>query len=164
MDMGSGSNSTTVVKKCPMIMVFHGGHCERILWTTWVASTVSEFAWSCVAWFAICFLYEALKFLREYLIIKTARREQERMAAEHSGDSSTPLAEINNKTYFERILSSTHILQTALNGIQVIVSYLIMLVFMNFNYWLCLSCILGLSIGYFCFGWLRLGSNNNCCN
>jgi copper transporter 1 len=39
--------------------------------------------------------------------------------------------------------------------IQVFISYCLMLVFMTYNVWLCLSVILGAGIGYFLFGWRK---------
>ncbi|XP_037950612.1 high affinity copper uptake protein 1-like [Teleopsis dalmanni] len=145
-------------------MFFHGGHCERILWTSWVAYTVTEFTFSCLAWFAICFIYEALKFYREYLLIKAAKAASQPMSSEHNSGSCTPLAEIRRKNYWQIITDPAHLLQTVLNFFQVIISYLIMLVFMNYNYWLCLSVFLGLTCGYFFFGWIKKGVEKDCCH
>ncbi|XP_053946516.1 high affinity copper uptake protein 1 isoform X2 [Anastrepha ludens] len=168
-------NATSAVKaSCPMIMVFHGGHCERILWRSWVASTVVEFGFSCVAWFFIAFMYEAIKFARQQLYKRSAQKASERMALEVEAKraahppgcthASSPLPEIRGKTYREHLFSKDHIIQTLLNVVQIIISYLLMLVFMNFNYWLCLSMILGLGFGYFCFGWVRQsGIGTECC-
>lgn len=152
---------------------FHGGHCERILWRSWVAYTVTEFAFSCIAFFVMSFLYELLKFLRVQLARRDARREAEQLAAEQrrknlndcgAGCSETPLAEIRDKTYWERIFNMPHVIQSLLNFVQIIISYLLMLVFMNFNYWLCLSVILGLAFGYFFFGWVKKDpQDSDCC-
>ncbi|XP_039948095.1 high affinity copper uptake protein 1 isoform X2 [Bactrocera neohumeralis] len=176
MDMGHthGNDSTTTTASCPMIMVFHGGHCERILWRGWVASTVTEFGLSCVAWFFIAFLYEALKFGRQQLHKYAAQKAAESMALEVEArraahppgctHAPTPLPEIRVKTNRDHLFSIHHIIQSLLNVVQIIISYLLMLVFMNFNYWLCLSMILGLGFGYFCFGWIRQqGIGTECC-
>lgn len=40
--------------------------------------------------------------------------------------------------------------------LQITVSYLLMLVFMTYNTWLCLSVVLGAGLGYFIFGLKRL--------
>ncbi|XP_017481185.1 PREDICTED: high affinity copper uptake protein 1 isoform X2 [Rhagoletis zephyria] len=175
MDMGHthGNDTSADVASCPMIMVFHGGHCERILWRNWVASTVVEFAFSCVAWFFIAFIYEALKCTRQQLHKRSVQKAAERMAEEEAKRAThpagcphapAPLPEIRSKTYRDRLFSIDHIIQTLLNVIQVIISYLLMLVFMNFNYWLSLSVILGLGFGYFCFGWIReQNTSTECC-
>ncbi|XP_067619207.1 high affinity copper uptake protein 1 isoform X5 [Eurosta solidaginis] len=158
---------------------FHGGHCERIIWRSWVARTVLEFVLSCLAWFCIAFSYEALKFLRQHLhkrsVLKTTERitleiEVRRNGAHPPGctnASPLPLPEIEVKSHVTRIFASDHITQSLLNVVQVAISYLLMLVFMTYNYWLCLSVVLGLGLGYFCFGWIAQNHNtiagNDCC-
>ena len=51
------------------------------------------------------------------------------------------------------MLSMEHAWQTILHGIQVLVSYMLMLVFMTYNTWLCAAVVLGSATGYFLFGW-----------
>lgn len=51
------------------------------------------------------------------------------------------------------MLSAAHAWQTALHGVQVLVSYMLMLVFMTYNTWLCAAVVLGSAVGYFLFGW-----------
>lgn len=53
------------------------------------------------------------------------------------------------------MLSWMNLLQTVLHAIQVTVSFLLMLVFMTYNYWLCLAVVAGASTGYFLFGWKK---------
>ncbi|XP_075148351.1 copper transporter 1B [Haematobia irritans] len=165
-DHGSGSGEEGKVS-CPMIMTFHAGHCERILWDGWVASTVAEFVLSALAIFLVAFIYEAIKFMREYFLRQTVRKEAERVALElqaksvsatsHSchAPSTSTMMPIREKTYMERILSPAHLIQTFCNLFQIVISYLLMLVFMTFNYWLCLAVVLGLGLGYFVFGWIK---------
>ncbi|KAM7360103.1 copper transporter 1B [Cochliomyia hominivorax] len=174
--MGGGGGDGT--KMCPMIMSFHAGHCERILWNGWVASTVTEFVFSCLAWFLIAFLYEALKFLREYFLRQTAKKEAERVAAElqnktaacstngqPSCHNASNMPEIRQKTYMEKIFAKPHLIQCLFNLLQIIISYLLMLIFMIFNYWLCLAVILGLGVGYFFFGWIKQDVyDSECCH
>ncbi|XP_013116467.2 high affinity copper uptake protein 1 [Stomoxys calcitrans] len=162
-DHGSGGGGDGKVS-CPMIMVFHAGHCERILWDGWVASTVVEFVFSALAIFLVAFIYEALKFVREYFLRQTVRKEAERVALELQAKRSSPpchapsttaMMPIQEKTYMQRIFSEAHLIQTFCNLLQIVISYLLMLVFMTFNYWLCLAVVLGLGIGYFVFGWIK---------
>ena len=47
--------------------------------------------------------------------------------------------------------SGHHILQAVLHTIQAVYSYMLMLVFMTFNLWLCLSVALGFGLGYLFF-------------
>ncbi|KAH8355960.1 hypothetical protein KR200_004160 [Drosophila serrata] len=174
-DHGTGTeDSDSTAKSCPMIMVFHAGHCERILWRGWVASTVWEFVLSAIAIFLVAFLYEALKFLRQQLARREARKLAERLAEEQRRKnenptaggccSETPLAEIREQTYWQRLLASSHIFQSLLNLLQIVISYLLMLIFMTFNYWLCLAVVLGLGFGYFFFGWNKKNPDDSeCC-
>ncbi|TMW48022.1 hypothetical protein DOY81_006910 [Sarcophaga bullata] len=174
---GMGGGSMEGGKSCPMIMTFHAGHCERILWNGWVASTVTEFVLSALAIFLVSFLYEALKFVREYFLRQTIKRESERTAAalqnknaEASSSNGQPachgaLPEIPQKKFIEKIFAKPHIIQCLFNFVQIILSYLLMLIFMTFNYWLCLAVILGLSIGYFFFGWIKQDVyDSECCH
>ncbi|XP_037821693.1 high affinity copper uptake protein 1 [Lucilia sericata] len=169
-DMGGG-------KMCPMIMTFHAGHCERILWNGWVASTVTEFVFSALAIFLVSFLYEGLKFVREYFLRQTVKKEAERVAAElqqKNGGAGTSngqpachgnMPEIRQKSYKEKIFAKPHLIQTLINLVQIILSYLLMLIFMTFNYWLCLAVVLGLGLGYFFFGWIKQDVyESECCH
>ena len=49
-------------------------------------------------------------------------------------------------------LSARHILQTFLHMVQVTLGYILMLAFMTFNVWICISIVLGAGLGYFIFG------------
>jgi len=54
-----------------------------------------------------------------------------------------------------RMMSLAHLVQTLLHVIQVTVSYMLMLVFMTYNVWLCLAVVAGAGLGYFLFAWRR---------
>lgn len=59
-----------------------------------------------------------------------------------------------------------HILQTILHVVQLFISYILMLVFMTYNVYLCLSIALGAGLGYFLFfreRFVFLG-NQECCH
>lgn len=58
------------------------------------------------------------------------------------------------------LCSGAHAVQTALHALQSTLSYLLMLVFMTYNVWLCLAVVLGLTLGYFLFGWRRSALND----
>jgi copper transporter 1 len=63
------------------------------------------------------------------------------------------------KTWVKRIetniWSKFHLVQTLLHCVQMILAYLVMLIFMTYNSWLCAAVIAGLTAGYFCFGWRK---------
>ncbi|CAF1046720.1 unnamed protein product [Brachionus calyciflorus] len=126
-----------------MVMTFHGGYDEVILFDFWkTTDSLSIFIVSCIILFVMAALYEGLKLLRENL----ARAE---MAKRRSQNSS-------NKPISARLLSKAHIVQSLLHMLQITVSYLLMLVFMTYNSWLCLSVVLGAGLGYFLFGLKRI--------
>lgn len=68
--------------------------------------------------------------------------------------------------------SRDHLVQTLLHLVQVTLSYLLMLVFMTYNTWLCAATVVGLALGYFLFGWRRRaallqqqeGARADCCH
>ncbi|XP_035894624.1 high affinity copper uptake protein 1 isoform X2 [Anopheles stephensi] len=53
------------------------------------------------------------------------------------------------------MLSLMHLYQTLLHILQVTTSFLLMLIFMTYNTWLCLAVVLGAGLGYFLFGWKK---------
>lgn len=55
----------------------------------------------------------------------------------------------------QRMLSPAHFLQTVLHIIQVVVSYVLMLVFMTYNAYLCIAVAAGAGMGYFLFSWQK---------
>lgn len=53
------------------------------------------------------------------------------------------------------MLNRVHYIQTVLHLIQITVSYALMLIVMTYNVYLVLAVILGATVGYFVFGWVR---------
>lgn len=53
------------------------------------------------------------------------------------------------------MLSAMHLYQTFLHILQVSLSFLLMLIFMTYNTWLCVAVVLGAALGYFLFGWKK---------
>lgn len=66
----------------------------------------------------------------------------------------------------EQMLNSVHYGQTFLHGVQVFISYILMLVVMLCNMWLIIAICLGAALGYFIFGWMKkvpCQDSNECC-
>jgi len=64
-----------------------------------------------------------------------------------------------------KLFNKAHFIQTLLHIIQIGISYLLMLIFMTYNVWLCLSVIAGAGLGYFLFGWMKtrlVDTNDHC--
>ncbi len=80
--------------------------------------------------------------------------------------SFTPLSIMLLFFRFTGYCSSQHLLQTGLHVIQLIVSYILMLVVMTYNVYLCLAIALGAGVGYYLFfreRFVVLG-NQECCH
>ncbi|KAH8363462.1 hypothetical protein KR084_010647 [Drosophila pseudotakahashii] len=55
-----------------------------------------------------------------------------------------------------------HLLQTFLHVLQVFISFLLMLVFMTFNVWLCIAVLLGAGVGYYIFCAFKTNIQEHC--
>ncbi|CAH4034146.1 high affinity copper uptake protein 1 [Pieris brassicae] len=147
------------------MMVFHAGVVQEILFKGWETSNALELFGSAVAIFLAGVLYEGFKYYRETLFESAA------MAA--TADSQVNIAKNENGTrscHTKRspiytMFSSGHVYQTLLYFVQAWVSYVLMLIFMTYNVWLCLALALGLAVGYFLFGWRKTTAidNSECC-
>lgn len=136
-------------------MVFHAGVCQEILFNGWMTTTALELLGSAVAIFLAAVLYEGLKYYREALHARamTAKGDSQVNITKNecgAGGNCGGPAVVKYS-----MLSSGHIIQTLLHFIQSIASYVLMLVFMTYNVWLCLALVLGLAVGYFFFGWRK---------
>ncbi|MEQ2210101.1 hypothetical protein XENOCAPTIV_008477, partial [Xenoophorus captivus] len=115
---------------------------------------------ACIGVFLLAVLYEGLKIGREILL----RRSQVNVRYNSMplpGADGTMLMETHktaNCSPFilrQRMLSPAHFLQTFLHIIQVVVSYVLMLVFMTYNAYLCIAVAAGAGMGYFLFSWQK---------
>ncbi|XP_060552335.1 high affinity copper uptake protein 1-like isoform X2 [Ruditapes philippinarum] len=187
-DMGSGNpsghlhsglemdmNETDRTCAGHMLMFFHTGKCEFILFETLRTKDVGGLVGACVAIFALAIVYEGLKVFREMLLQKAMISGNKYSIS--NGTASTDTMVISNKNVGStqqngvsgprqqkpstdvscclHMMTCSHFIQTVLHMIQVFISYCLMLVFMTYNVWLCLSVILGAGIGYFLFGWRK---------
>ncbi|TRY74947.1 hypothetical protein TCAL_01265 [Tigriopus californicus] len=161
-----------------MKMYFHGGYEEVILFDFWRISTIWGLLGSMVAVFILSVAYEGIKLLREYLFRKfmqpagsynalsPAPTHQSNPMGEAASTSSveqveSPAPQMNPesiaiRTIETRMWSQGHLILTFLHMIQVTLAYILMLVFMTYNSWLCLAVVLGFTTGYFLFGWRKM--------
>ncbi|XP_037803114.1 LOW QUALITY PROTEIN: high affinity copper uptake protein 1-like [Penaeus monodon] len=142
-----------------MSMTFHFGYNEVILFDFWKISTIGGLIGSMVGIFILAMLYEGLKYFREHLF----RQAIATMQYCANVDKNNITDENKQMRFMEQIimpptmsmLSKDHVIQTLMHMLQMIVSYLLMLIFMTYNVWLCLACVLGAGLGYFLFGWRK---------
>ncbi|XP_045761131.1 high affinity copper uptake protein 1-like isoform X1 [Maniola jurtina] len=146
-----------------MSMTFHGGFVETILFSWWNVTEVGEFIGSFFAIFALAVLYEGLKYYRKHLLWKTytglqycAVAPPDKGVANICAPDEPQVIQTLPHTLERNVptmMSVAHGWQTVLHGVQVLVSYMLMLVFMTYNTWLCAAVVLGSATGYFLFGW-----------
>ncbi|CAK1547538.1 unnamed protein product [Leptosia nina] len=147
------------------MMVFHASVKAQILFQGWETTNALQLFGSAMAIFVAGVLYEGFKYYRETLFEKAAlaatAESQVNIAKNENGARSCH----TKRTVTYTMFSSGHIYQTVLYFIQAWVSYILMLVFMTYNVWLCLALALGLAVGYFLFGWRRTTAidNGECC-
>ncbi|KAM4532550.1 high affinity copper uptake protein 1 isoform 1-T1 [Fundulus diaphanus] len=158
-----------------MAMTFYFGYKNvELLFTGLVINSPGEMVGACVGVFLLAVLYEGLKIGREVLL----RRSQVNVRYNSMplpGADGTMLMETHKTVGSvidrncsegaesilcgsmcrQRMLSPAHFLQTFLHIIQVVVSYVLMLVFMTYNAYLCIAVAAGAGMGYFLFSWQK---------
>ncbi|CAC5419246.1 SLC31A1 [Mytilus coruscus] len=157
-----------------MMMYFHTGTCEHVLFKEALVSTAGEMVGACIVIFILALIYEGLKVFREHLLRKalTPNYSSEATISKYTHTSTDTMVidpqsaksnghECSGNIYHtkeiarQQIISTSHFIQTILHVVQVFISYCLMLAFMTYNVWLCVAVILGAGTGYFMFGWKR---------
>ncbi|KAJ0037097.1 hypothetical protein NL108_018351 [Boleophthalmus pectinirostris] len=137
-----------------MVMTFYFGYQNvELLFSGLIINSAGEMVLACLGVFLLAALYEGLKIGREVLL----RRNQVNVRYNSMpvpGNDGTVLME-THKTVGQRMLSPAHFLQTLLHILQVVLSYVLMLVFMTYNGFLCIAVALGAGAGYFLFSWKK---------
>jgi len=152
-----------------MMMYFHGGYNEVILFTFWQISTLAGLIGSMIGCFLMGVLYEGIKSYREYWMngaFHTVRYNQvgnqqrkspgveQGVAA--NGETSDSISEQDSVKVIEtKMISLPHFVLTALHFVQMALAYFLMLIVMTYNSWLFLAVLFGSTLGYFLFGWRK---------
>ncbi|ELT91953.1 hypothetical protein CAPTEDRAFT_165086 [Capitella teleta] len=151
-DNGHDEHSTSGMDHMGMKMYFHFGCEELILFNGWRTTSWQGMLGSCVAVFVMAALYEGLKVGREMLLRSSITTKY---SVSVPGEETQAMTEQREMRTPPPILSCAHALQTLLHILQLVISYFLMLIFMTYNAWLCISVALGAGLGYFAFGWRR---------
>jgi copper transporter 1 len=136
-----------------MKMYFYFSSNATILFEGWTVHSWQGMLGSCLAVFIMAALYEGLKVGREHLLRRSNVLIRYNTMPVPSSDST--LMTETHKTASTRMCSGPHFIQSILHVLQVILSYFLMLIFMTYNVWLCLSVASGAGFGYFLFSWKR---------
>lgn len=135
-----------------MMMYFHTGVNEIVLFKEWKITTVGGLLGSMLGIFLLAVIYEGLKYLREHLFKRYVSSIQfSTVAVTGQSGRVTQVHKVERHHMF----SWPHAVQTLLHIVQIILSYFLMLIFMTYNVWLCLAVVLGAGVGYFVFGWKK---------
>nr|CUU99188.1 hypothetical transcript [Hymenolepis microstoma] len=165
MDM-SGSNGMNH-NMHSMKMFFNTDLPFYLLFEAWHIDTVGKLAGACVGIFLLAIIYEAMKGFRDRLLVQNLSSFRilnrtnaaiRNNSAESPGSSEpvnfenpvVPLVQ-RHEFVWRSYCSLEHILQTFLHGVQLFISYLLMLVFMTYNVYACVALLLGSCLGYFLF-------------
>jgi copper transporter 1 len=156
----------------------HSDFGDTVLFKSWVLHSTWDIVLTCLAFLLLAILYEGIKCYREHLfkrlsfavkkqvpvlgtlhhhhihqngsgVTHSARQRQE-------SPPDAPSFSFGNSNFNLRILSLPHTIQTVLHVVQMLLSYTLMLAFMTFNLYICMSIILGAGIGYFMFYWRKI--------
>ncbi|XP_057180958.1 high affinity copper uptake protein 1 [Triplophysa rosa] len=153
-DHGTHPDSGDGNHEMMMQMTFYFGYKNvELLFAGLLINTPGEMVGACIGVFLLAMFYEGLKISREILL----RRNQVNVRYNSMpipGSDGTVLME-THKTVGQRMVSLSHVLQTVLHIIQVVVSYFLMLVFMTYNGYLCIAVAAGAGFGYFLFSWKK---------
>ncbi|XP_053694097.1 high affinity copper uptake protein 1 isoform X2 [Sabethes cyaneus] len=170
---GHGGHSTESMVHHMMSMAFHGGYNETILFEQWKIDSLGGLLWSMLLIFIMAACYEGLKYYREHLFWKTYNALQYRPVTVTEKNPRNGNVSNNNDAMVNggaggggggddgsrivqpTMLSVMHLFQTFLHILQVTLSFMLMLIFMTYNTWLCLAVVFGAALGYFLFGWKK---------
>ncbi|XP_023167734.1 high affinity copper uptake protein 1 isoform X1 [Drosophila hydei] len=164
-----GGGGTGTGMEHMMSMAFHFGYDETILFSWWHIETVAGLIGSMIAIFLLALLYEGLKYYREYLFWKTynlleyrpvtgpQRNPEAPRLPTPAAAAPSPVQYVGEVVHKQppTMLSINHLYQTLLHVLQVTLSFLLMLIFMTYNVWLCMMVVLGAGVGYFLFCWKK---------
>lgn len=131
--------------------VIHFGHQETIVFGGWTTNDVGTFIGSLIGLFFIAFIFELIKFLRagflkkKYFAKLSMRKASSTKYNLSNNDSSQTqrMAKERKIAYYKKILNCAHLLQTTFYFMQVLIAYFLMLAFMTYNFWICLSILFG---------------------
>ncbi|CDW52712.1 high affinity copper uptake protein 1 [Trichuris trichiura] len=151
-----------------MSMYFHGGYEETILFSFWKTCTLGGFVGSFIGIMLLAVLYEGIKTFRESLfrrsICSASSASVSRQACPSQTDSVTQSGVMSayKVTYRLKPVSVGHAIQSAMHMLQLLISYLLMLIVMTFNTWLMFAVVIGAGVGYLLFGWRRTLTTEPC--
>ena len=154
---------------------------DTVLFKSWVLQSTWDIVLTCLAFLLLAILYEGIKCYREHLFKRLSFAVKKQVPVlgtlhhhhlhqnpagvphtahsrqrESSCPADVPPFNLGKSNFNLRILSLPHTIQSLLHVLQMLLSYILMLAFMTFNLYICISIILGAGIGYFMFYWRKI--------
>ncbi|WKX91075.1 hypothetical protein Q1695_009706 [Nippostrongylus brasiliensis] len=127
----------------PMWMWFHTTVNDVVLFESWMVTTPGDMVWTCLVVIAMGILLEFIRYVRWRLEIR---------------ERNEVLLYTN---YVSRLFALSHMVQTFLFGIQLVLGYFLMLVFMTFSVWLGIAVCIGAGAGFLLFGSRQLKQSSS---
>jgi copper transporter 1 len=139
-----------------MKMYFHFDFGDTILFKNCVINSNLYLIIVCLIFFLLAVIYEGLKFYRQFVLKKNCKFYQlatisNQLENENGVNEEARVEPTESSEWRKCNLSYLHLYQSFLHVLQVAMSYTLMLGFMTFNVWLCLSILLGAGLGYYLF-------------
>ncbi|KHN85342.1 High affinity copper uptake protein 1 [Toxocara canis] len=116
-------------------MTFHFGDDEVILFKFWTIHSAEMMVLSCLIVVVLCLTMEAVRWFRSFR--KAAKKRI--------------LSASQQPSFCRPHITRALCLDTVLHAIQLTISYILMLLFMTFNVWICIAVVFGEVIGRFIF-------------
>lgn len=121
-----------------MWMWFHSHINDTLLVKDWWIQNAGTMIWSCIVVAVFAIGLEAVRWIRWIAEVR-----------------HTKVNTNTNTKWWSHLCDPSHHVNVALYAVQTVMAYLLMLAFMTFSLWLCLSLCLGLAIGHYFFGTKR---------
>ena len=142
-----------------MKMYFHFELGDTVLFKPLVINTNLHLVLVCFVFLVLAVLYEGLKYYRQFVLKKNCRFYQLATISNQLDNENPPVPDVEGRgdvnavnDQWKRVnVNCLHVYQSLLHVLQVAISYTLMLGFMTFNVWICVSILLGAGLGYFLF-------------
>uniref|UniRef100_A0A8R1TJL2 Copper transport protein n=1 Tax=Onchocerca volvulus TaxID=6282 RepID=A0A8R1TJL2_ONCVO len=110
-------------------MSFHFGYNETVLFSFWVISSPAELIMTCILTVFMCFIMESIRWFRG-------------IQPPHDVDLHTEQSAVASIKFAPHITTAM-CTDASLHAIQLTISYVLMLLFMTFNVWICAATVFG---------------------
>ncbi|KAF7637870.1 hypothetical protein Mgra_00002574 [Meloidogyne graminicola] len=120
-----------------MWMYFHTELNDTLLLSCWTINSFLGMFIACIGLYLTSIFFEFLKWFR---LILEQRKEK------LNGPN------FSSRRYIDSLLSTSHLIQTLLFTLQILISYILMLAIMTFSVWILLAICIGIATGFWLFG------------